>query len=138
MTLDIVDRIEMDLLKGELQLPVMPSIAAKINATADDPEQGINDLAKLIHSDVALTAHVIQTSNSAFYRGNVQNKTLIQSLNRLGMEGTRILAMGYCVKAMYASSNGKKPHPMLQRQWQSDWCVRTNTALSHTSAHRTL
>jgi len=55
------------LIEGQLKLPTLPVIVAKINALVDDPEVGTRQIGQAINEDAPLSAQVLRIANSAFY-----------------------------------------------------------------------
>ena len=55
------------LIEGQLNLPTMPVIVAKINALVDDPDVGTREIGQAVNEDAPLAAQVLRIANSAFY-----------------------------------------------------------------------
>jgi len=97
---DINNAIEAD----NLVLPTMPEMALKVREVADDPNASIQQLAKVIGGDAALTARIIKVSNSALYRGANEIEDLNMALMRLGMGTTCNLATGLAMEQMFQAT----------------------------------
>ena len=61
----IIDDLEND----RLPLPTLPEVAIRVRETTDDESASITDVAKIIETDAALSARIVQVGNSALYRG---------------------------------------------------------------------
>lgn len=77
--------IRSQLSSGNIEVPLLPEVASRAIALAQDPESDITDLAKLIQSDPSLAAHVMRIANSAAYSPNTSLVSLQQAITRLGM-----------------------------------------------------
>ncbi|MBC2606816.1 HDOD domain-containing protein [Pelagicoccus albus] len=71
---------------GDLELPVMPSVASKVFSLSRNPEADMGELSKLIHSDQSIASHVLRIANSATYRSGEPIVSLQQAVTRLGMK----------------------------------------------------
>jgi len=83
-----------DLVSGKLELPTLPEIALKVRQMVDDPMIPADKLAKLISTDAALSARLIQVANSVFFRGLNSVENVRTAVVRLG---------GVCVRNVVAS-----------------------------------
>lgn len=77
--------------KGKLEVPSLPEVISRIRDAIKDPKRGTQQIAKLIQLDPALTARLIQISNSASHRGNFTIDTCQMAITRLGLQTTRNL-----------------------------------------------
>jgi len=77
----IAARVEAD----GIGLPVMPEVAQRVLALADDPDASAARLSALVHRDPGLAAHVLRIANSAAFGGSASIVTLQQACARLGM-----------------------------------------------------
>ena len=66
-----------------INLPTLPRIRTKFQAMIKTGAL-FQNIADLLKKDVAVSAELIRLSNSAFYRGVVENKSLEQAISRLG------------------------------------------------------
>jgi HD-like signal output (HDOD) protein/FixJ family two-component response regulator len=66
-----------------INLPTLPRIRSKFQ-TMIKTGAVFQKIADLLKKDVAISAELIRLSNSAFYRGVVENKSLEQAISRLG------------------------------------------------------
>ena len=57
----IIDDLEND----RLPLPTLPEVAIRVRETADDENASITDVAKIIETDAALSARIVQVGNDA-------------------------------------------------------------------------
>ncbi len=77
---------------GDFEVPPMPGIAEQVLVLSDDA--GTVELAKVIIQDQAITTYIIRISNSAFYCGVYEFKTLPTAITRIGISQVRLLILG--------------------------------------------
>ena len=101
------------LIRGDIHLPTLPRIQtkflefSKIGAT-------FGTMSGLLRKDLALSAELIRLSNSAYYRGFVENKSLDQAIGRLGFAATEQIISDICGRKLHSMSN-KKYRPIIER-----------------------
>jgi HD-like signal output (HDOD) protein len=69
----------------ELELPVLPDIAARVLALCQGQDGGAHELGELIQRDPALAGNVLRIANSAAYAPRDPIVSLQQAISRLGM-----------------------------------------------------
>jgi diguanylate cyclase (GGDEF)-like protein len=79
-------------------LPSPPQVALKVLEVSQDPEQGLSMLAKVLEVDPALTAKVMQISNSAAYSRGRGIATLTDAISLLGGKSIGIIALSFTLK----------------------------------------
>jgi putative nucleotidyltransferase with HDIG domain len=77
---DLLERLA----AGKLALPLLPRVATEIMAIVRDPDADAATLAKLIHQDPALAAHVLRIANSPAFLPRSPIVSLQQAITRLG------------------------------------------------------
>lgn len=83
-----------DVSKGQLELPTLPEVAVKVRKLVDDPMVSADKIAKLVGTDAALSARLLQVANSVFFRGLNSVENVRTAVVRLG---------GVCVRNVVAS-----------------------------------
>lgn len=73
-----------DLNKGDLELPMFSGTAVRIQRAFQVDEVNIDEIVRLISSDPAIAARVLELANSAAIRGANQIKDLRQAVIRMG------------------------------------------------------
>ena len=79
-----VEGLAGDLNSGELELPMFSGTAVRIQRAFQAEEVDIEEITRLISSDPAIAARVLELANSAAVRGNCQIKDLRQAVIRMG------------------------------------------------------
>ena len=114
-------RFEARLQSGDLNLPLLPRVAAQVIQLTSDEDADSQQLAKLIQGDQTLTGHVMRMANSVAFRPTSPFVSLQQAIARLGM-----LTISEIVLA--TSLNSKLfPLPdrqdLLQQYWQDSLAI---------------
>ena len=79
-----VQELAGDLNRGDLELPVFPDSVVRIQRAFGVEEVDVEEIVRIISSDPAITARVLQLSNSAALRGASEIKEVRQAVIRLG------------------------------------------------------
>ena len=117
---EVFSEILMRFKKGDINLPSPPQIQTKFNKMLKDGE-GIQGIAELLRQDISISSKLIGISNSAYYQGGKENKTLEQAICRLGLDTTRKYVEILCNRSLYATQN-KKNMEQIERLWKHSLC----------------
>lgn len=79
-----VGQLAGDLNQGDLELPMFSGTAVRIQRAFQVDEVNIDDIVRLISSDPAIAARVLELANSAAIRGAREIKDLRQAVIRMG------------------------------------------------------
>lgn len=104
------------MLRGELDLPVLPEIAARIVAAAGSPGTAAGDLAGVIGGDPALAAHVMRVATAAISQPGRPLESLQHAISRLGIAAVSDIAFTVAVHAKLLNVPGQKAR--MQRLWK--------------------
>jgi len=115
----IIDDLEND----RLPLPTLPEVALKVRETAEDDKASINDVAKIIETDAALSARIVQVGNSALYRGVSPAETVQAATMRMGLDTVRTLATSLVMKQLFQAT-----HPVVDHYLRQAWKLSTDVA----------
>jgi putative nucleotidyltransferase with HDIG domain len=99
------DELLADLEHNRLVLPTLPEVALKVREVVDDPDSSISDLVKIIVSDPALSARLIQVANSPLMRAGRQIESVDAAVSRLGMRIVRDLATSMVMQQMFQATS---------------------------------
>ena len=77
---ELIDELEHD----KLVLPSLPEVALKVRDTVEDENAGTKDIAKVIATDAALSARLIQVANSPLLRGAKHIDSVDMAVTRMG------------------------------------------------------
>ncbi|MBN2297256.1 MAG: HDOD domain-containing protein [Deltaproteobacteria bacterium] len=109
---DIISRFK----QGDIDLPSLPRIHQKFSELV---ARGANlqEIAELLKQDAGISSKLISISNSSYYRGVVENKTLDQAIGRLGLETTRQTVNAISNRGLYVADN-KKYLEIVEALWE--------------------
>jgi putative nucleotidyltransferase with HDIG domain len=79
------------------QLATLPEVLAEVLKIADDPEAPLDDLAKVILKDVALTARILSAANSAFYGRRKEISSIRDAIMTLGARTVKAIALSISI-----------------------------------------
>lgn len=77
------------------QLPSLPSVAIRVIELSQDADVQISDIAEVIQNDQALTAKILKTVNSSFYRLSYRCDTISRAMTYLGLNTIKSLVLGF-------------------------------------------
>jgi HD-like signal output (HDOD) protein len=77
-------------------IPVLPTLAAKVIAAAGDPDVGGHHLSRIIATDQVLATRLLTLANSAYSSPLVEITTVPEAILRIGILGVRNLAVTVC------------------------------------------
>lgn len=77
---ELIDELEND----KLVLPSLPEVALKVRETLDDENVNTKTVAKVISTDAALSAKLIQVANSPLLRGSTHIDSVEMAVTRMG------------------------------------------------------
>jgi putative nucleotidyltransferase with HDIG domain len=80
----IVNELLSELENDTLVLPSLPEVALKVRDTIDDENSSAKDVAKVISTDAALSARLIQVANSPLLRGTTHINSVDMAVSRMG------------------------------------------------------
>ena len=93
--LALVERID----KDRIDLPVLPQVAGRVMALANDPSADAARLSTLIHQDQALAAHVLRIANSPAYMPRTPIASLQHAVAMLGVNQLSEIAVTVSLKS---------------------------------------
>lgn len=124
---DFVGEILTDLHAGRLQLPTLPQLAIKINRAIVSDQISTKKLAKMISADPAMSARLIQVSNSALVRGDKNIDNVKTAVTRMGTGSVQNVVTAFLVKQLFSAK-----HIVLKKQLAKIWQHSTHVAaISH-------
>ncbi|MBN1276992.1 MAG: HDOD domain-containing protein [Deltaproteobacteria bacterium] len=112
----IIEDIIASIKRGEINLPSLPRISIKFRELLNR-EADFLEISDLLKQDIAISSKLISVSNSAYYRGIAQNKTLEQAIGRLGLNVTKQYVDVICNRSLYTTSN-KKYVRVMEKLWE--------------------
>ncbi|MBE9547496.1 MAG: HDOD domain-containing protein, partial [Proteobacteria bacterium] len=102
--------------RGKIDLPSLPQITVKFREMVNKGAN-LHEVAEFLKQDMAITSKLISVSNSAYYRGVSENKTLGQAISRLGLDTTRKYVEVISNRSLYVTTN-KKFSESIEKLWE--------------------
>ncbi len=87
-------------------LPTLPVAAMRLVQLAQDPEVEIDDFARVISTDPALTSRVLRAANSSYYGLANNVATIPRAVMVLGLSTVRMLALGFSLVQTMRGAEG--------------------------------
>ena len=112
----ILDQIVFIFKRGEINLPSLPQITIKFKEMVNKGVS-LQEIAFLLQQDAAISCKLISVSNSVYYGGLTENKTLGQAVARLGLTTTRQYVDAISNRALYVTKN-KKFLEFIEKLWE--------------------
>jgi HD-like signal output (HDOD) protein len=101
----------------KLELPSLPSVAARIAKTINDPNTDNKDIARVVQADPTVAARIISVVNSAAYRGASPIDNLPDAVSRLGRGVTHNLVISFALGQLFHSRSAHLKQHMV-KLWQ--------------------
>ena len=112
----ILDEIVVVFKRGEINLPSPPQIGIKFKEMINNGAN-LQQIGAVLKQDASVTSKLISISNSAFYRGVTENKTLEQAIGRLGLKTTKQYVDAIANRSLYYTKN-KNLKAIIERLWE--------------------
>ena len=117
-----IEKFQEDLENGNITLPNLGPMAAKIQELLTRPTCSMDEVVRLIETDPSAAAEVLRVSNTARYRGPRAITTLPDACLRLG--NTRVLGIAQEVLVRNALAVGAGPlRDVGERMWRNTLVV---------------
>ena len=113
---DLLEEIIIRFKRGEIDLPTLPQMHSRFKDLVDAGAD-IQDVAEFLKSDAAITSKLISISNSSYYRGVVENRTLDQAIGRLGLETTQQTVNAIANHELYMAKD-QKYSGLMDQLWE--------------------
>jgi HD-like signal output (HDOD) protein len=134
----LIDVLGEELGREDLQLPVYPDIATRVQALAASGTATSDQFDALLSQDPAIASHVLRVANSAFYAGLSSVSTIRAAVMRLGLDQLVTLAVACAQKGQFTAHD---PHVqrLMSQLWQHSVAVAFGSRwLAERSGHRHL
>ena len=96
-----------DIIASSVNLVTLPAIFIKVKRVVDDKNASVDDLAKVISADPALTARVLKLINSSFFGFSGQIDSLARAVSLLGMRPVHDLVLATSVVEAFGQMQPK-------------------------------
>lgn len=99
--------IDVGLFQRRLRVFALPAAVTAVIEMCDDPDIEFEDLAKRAERDPALTARLVQLSNSSLFARASQVCSVVEAVRFLGVNSVRMAAVSLCLAAVRAQERKK-------------------------------
>lgn len=89
------DRQELNKVLSCQTLPSLPTVGVQVLTLTRDPDVSMDQIAKVIETDLALSAKVLKTVNSSVYGLKSPCTTIRRALNYLGLSAVKSIVLGF-------------------------------------------
>jgi len=134
----LIDVLGEELARNDLQLPVYPAIATRVQALAASGTGTSDQFEELLARDPAIASQVLRVANSAFYAGLSSVATIRAAVMRLGLDQLVSLAVVCAQKGQFT---GQDPQiqSLMSQLWQHSVAVAFGSRwLAERSGYRSL
>lgn len=126
----LLDKLFNDLESDKLVLPTLPEVALRVRETLENDQAGMGAVAKVITTDAALSARLIQVCNSPLLRAARTIDSVEAAVTRMGATMTRNLVTSIAMEQMFQATSDATDK-RLRDLWEHSTQV---AALSHALA----
>lgn len=112
----ITEEVTSSFKRGEINLPTLPHISTKFRELWSR-EVELKEVVELLEQDMAICSKLISISNSPYYRGALDNKTLEQAVSRMGLNTTKQYVEVLSNRSLYTTKS-KKFVEVMERLWE--------------------
>lgn len=112
-----------DLKKNKLHLPILPEVAMKVRQAVDNDNASAGQIAKIVSSDPAISARLLQVANSPLYRGGNAIESVQAAIARLGNKAVRSLVTSLVTQQLFQTKSTE-----LKERMQTVWLHSTEVA----------
>ena len=128
----LITSILADLKANRLKLPTLPQVALKINDVIDNPDSTTKSVSKVISTDAALSARLLQVANSPLVRVRSSPAESVQAaITRMGMSVVRNIVTSFMLNQLFHTK-----HESLKKRISVLWNHSAHVAaISHVLAN---
>ena len=109
-------QIYQDYIEDRLKVPSMPDVAVRIRKAVEQPDIGVEDLAKVIQADPSLAAYLVRVAKSPLFAGNDSVQSPQAAIVRLGMKVTRDMVTSFTLRNLFTSKS-----PAVKQRMREVW-----------------
>ena len=118
----LIDVLGDELARNDLQLPVYPGIATRVQALAASGTGTSDQFERLLAQDPAIASQVLRVANSAFYAGLSSVATIKAAVMRLGLDQLVSLAV-VCAQKGQFTGHDPQIQQLMSQLWQHSVAV---------------
>jgi len=127
---DLCNDLLHDLENDRLVLPTLPEVALRVRDAVDDEQTTLREVTRIISTDAALSARLVQVANSPLMRASRTIESVDDAVNWLGLKLVRELATSMVMEQLFQATS-ELTDRKLRRVWETSTLV---AAISHALA----
>lgn len=115
-------QVQLERIETLRSLPTLPHILLRLIELCNRPEKGLQEIARLINQDPALSERVLRLVNSAFYNLKQKITTIGEALLLLGLEAVKNIAISSSVYQVFQGPPARHGLDLKNFWWHSVRC----------------
>lgn len=124
---EFLNKLQKAIKENRIVLPTLPEVALRVRDAVGKPGVAAKEIAKIISTDPALSARLLQVANSPLYRGRMEVDSVQMAVMRLGNNLVRTLVSSLAMKQIFQATSDS-----LDRRFRASWQQSVSVAaLSH-------
>ncbi len=132
---NFVTELLTDLENDKLVLPTLPEVALRVRDTLEDDNASLQDVARVITNDAALSARLIQVANSPLLRATRAIESVEAAVTRMGSNMVRNLVTSIAMEQMFQATSDVTDS-RLRNVWEhSTEVAAISSALANAFSH---
>lgn len=112
----VLEQIKQAYRNNQIMLPEIPEVAMRIRQAIRSDDVNLQQVAKLIQMDPAITARIIQIANSPLHRGSSPIEDCRSAITRLGLSTTQEIVTCLAMQKIFVAANQH-----IQQQVRNIW-----------------
>jgi HD-like signal output (HDOD) protein len=116
---------------NDLVLPTIPDVAFKIRRAINDDNTSTSAIARIIQTDPAITAKLIQISNSPLYMGRKKTESCPEALTRIGLKTSQDIVTSFAIKSVFNAKSPVIRHKMAELWAHSSYIASISAVFAH-------
>lgn len=113
----LIELIQSRLESGDVELPVFDGVAIEVHRGARENQLDADGLCQILEKDATLVSEVLKMSNSSFFSGLGEVRSLQEAVVRLGIRQIAAIVFSVSQKRLYSAS-GRMFRSRLVTLWQ--------------------
>jgi len=105
-----------DYMADRLEVPSLPDLAIRIRGAVQNPEVGLDEIARIVQVDPSVVGHLVRIANSALYAGSGPVRMIRDAIVRIGIVATRDQVTAFTLRNLF-----KTRYPTLQMRMRELW-----------------
>ncbi len=113
----VLEKIIAKFKKGEVQLPVLPTIVQQVKTAIESKYTGSDEIAKILEVDAVISIRLISVANSIAFRGREKILTVRSAVPRLGTKETQSIVLAIVNKNLYETGE-RQLRALMEQLWK--------------------